>query len=166
MQKSCARDSKLRLQAQPCRSWLGNLQESPNRSEPRFCHPRNAACALTPQGAYRDETRISTSVSKNRATQDFPGGPAAKTAGSQRREPRFSLCSVVSDSLGPHGLRPTRLLCPWDFSGKNTGVGCHLPHPETEPVSPALVGRFFTLNHLGSLGWGGALEVASYRRLL
>ena len=33
--------------------------------------------------------------------------------------------SVVSDSLGPHGLYPARLLRPWDFSGKNTGVGCH-----------------------------------------
>ena len=33
--------------------------------------------------------------------------------------------SVVSDSLRPHGLQPTRLLCPWDFLGKNTGVGCH-----------------------------------------
>ena len=31
----------------------------------------------------------------------------------------------VSDSLWPHGLQPTRLLCPWDFSGKNTRVGCH-----------------------------------------
>ena len=25
----------------------------------------------------------------------------------------------------PHGLWPTRLLCPWDFLGKNVGVGCH-----------------------------------------
>ena len=25
----------------------------------------------------------------------------------------------------PHGLQHTRLLCPWDFPGKNTGVGCH-----------------------------------------
>ena len=33
--------------------------------------------------------------------------------------------SVVSDSLQPHGLQPTRLLCPWHSSGKNTGVGCH-----------------------------------------
>ena len=33
--------------------------------------------------------------------------------------------SVVSDSLRPHGLQPTRLLHPWDFPGKNTGVGCH-----------------------------------------
>ena len=36
------------------------------------------------------------------------------------------LCrSVVSNSLWPHGLWPVRLLCPWDFPGKNTGVGCH-----------------------------------------
>ena len=34
-------------------------------------------------------------------------------------------CSVMSDSLWPHGLQPAKLLCPWDFPGKNTGVGCH-----------------------------------------
>ena len=33
--------------------------------------------------------------------------------------------SVVSDSLQPHGLSPARLLCPWNFPGNNTGVGCH-----------------------------------------
>ena len=33
--------------------------------------------------------------------------------------------SVVPDSLWPHGLQPTRLLCPWDLPGKDTGVGCH-----------------------------------------
>ena len=27
--------------------------------------------------------------------------------------------------LTPHGLQPARLLCPWDFPGKNTGEGCH-----------------------------------------
>ena len=26
---------------------------------------------------------------------------------------------------GLHGLQPTRLLHPWEFSGKSTGVGCH-----------------------------------------
>ena len=31
--------------------------------------------------------------------------------------------SVVSDSSPPHGLQPTMLLRPWDFPGKNTGVG-------------------------------------------
>ena len=33
--------------------------------------------------------------------------------------------SVVSGSQWPHGLQPTRPLCPWDFPGKSTGVGCH-----------------------------------------
>ena len=33
--------------------------------------------------------------------------------------------SVMSNSSQPHGLRPTRLLHPWDFPGKSTGVGCH-----------------------------------------
>ena len=33
--------------------------------------------------------------------------------------------SIVSNSLQPHGLQPTRLLCPWDSPGRNTGVGCH-----------------------------------------
>ena len=36
-----------------------------------------------------------------------------------------SVPSVVFNSLWPHGLQPTRLLCPWDSPGKNTGVGCH-----------------------------------------
>ena len=31
----------------------------------------------------------------------------------------------MSDSSRPHGLQPTRLLRPWDFPGKSTGVGCH-----------------------------------------
>ena len=31
----------------------------------------------------------------------------------------------MSDSLGPHGLHPARLLCPWDSPGKKTGVGSH-----------------------------------------
>ena len=33
--------------------------------------------------------------------------------------------SVLFDSERPHGLQPTGLLCPWDFPGKSTGVGCH-----------------------------------------
>ena len=30
----------------------------------------------------------------------------------------------MSDSSRPQRLQPTRLLCPWDSPGKNTGVGC------------------------------------------
>ena len=32
------------------------------------------------------------------------------------------LCVTLSQ---PHGLEPARVLCLWDFPGKNTGVGCH-----------------------------------------
>ena len=34
-------------------------------------------------------------------------------------------CSVMSNSLQPHGLYLTRLLCPWDSPGKNTGLDSH-----------------------------------------
>ena len=33
--------------------------------------------------------------------------------------------SVLSNSLQPFGLHPTRLLHPWNFPGKNTGMGCY-----------------------------------------
>ena len=58
----------------------------------------------------------------------------------------------MSDSLQPCELWPARLLCPWNFPGKNTG-GLPCPPPEalldpgTEPeifMSPALAGGFFT----------------------
>ena len=64
----------------------------------------------------------------------------------------FSVALVMSDSLPPHGLEPTRLLGPRNSPGRNTGVGCHaflqgsLPDPGTEPSSfesPALVGRLY-----------------------
>ena len=31
----------------------------------------------------------------------------------------------MSDSVQPHRQQPTRLPCPWDSQGKNTGVGYH-----------------------------------------
>ena len=31
----------------------------------------------------------------------------------------------MSHSVRSHRQQPTRLLCPWDSPGKNTGVGCH-----------------------------------------
>ena len=61
--------------------------------------------------------------------------------------------SVVSDSVWPYGLQPTRLLCPWDSLGKNTGVGCHFLLQGIFLIQgsnlnllrlPALAGRLFT----------------------
>ena len=33
--------------------------------------------------------------------------------------------SSLEEFSRPHGLQPTRLLHPWDFPDKSTGVGCH-----------------------------------------
>ena len=42
---------------------------------------------------------------------------------------RYCCCQLVTQScpalLQPRGLQPTKLFYPWDFPGKNTGVGCH-----------------------------------------
>ena len=52
--------------------------------------------------------------------------------------------SVMFNSLQLQGLEPTRLLCPCNSSGKNTGVGClsllqgNLSNPGIEPRSPIL----------------------------
>ena len=35
------------------------------------------------------------------------------------------VASVISDSVGPYGLQPVRLLYPWDSPGKSSRVGCH-----------------------------------------
>ena len=54
----------------------------------------------------------------------------------------------MSNSLHPRGLQPARLLCPWDFPGKNTWSGLPFPSPGDLPdpginhMSPALMGGF------------------------
>ena len=47
-----------------------------------------------------------------------PVNPKEKKSESESR-------SVLSNCLWPHEPYLTRLLCPWDFPGKNTGVDCH-----------------------------------------
>ena len=74
------------------------------------------------------------------------------------------VCSVISDSLQPHGLQPTRLLCPWDFPSKNTIVGCHFLLQGIFPaqgLNLCLLGRLhwqtdsLPLSHLGSPSLSG-----------
>ena len=60
-------------------------------------------------------------------------------------------CSVMSDSLKPHGLSPTRPLCPWGFAGKITGAGCHFFHQgifPTRRLNPGLLHCRKILYHL------------------
>ena len=40
----------------------------------------------------------------------------------------------MSDSFRPSRLWPTRLLCPWDAPGRNTGLGCHALLQGTFPI--------------------------------
>ena len=85
----------------------------------------------------------------------FPAevGPFLWSAQPLRRCPLDVLCAVLRRVrlFSTPWTVPTRLLCPWDFSGKNTRVSCHfllqgnLSHPgiePTSPASPALAGGF------------------------
>ena len=66
-------------------------------------------------------------------------------------------CSVVFDSLWPHGLQPARFLCPWDFPAKNTGVGFHF----------LLRGIFLTQeSNLGVLHCRQILYLLNYEEIL
>ena len=71
--------------------------------------------------------------------------------------------SVVSDSSQSNGLQPTRLLSPWDFPGKSTGVGFHcLLHTSSsvhliiqfsfiKRASPYVIVSYFLCNQLSSI---------------
>ena len=68
---------------------------------------------------------------------------------------RILKSSVVSVSLRPHGLWPARLHCPWDFPGKNTGLGCHFLLQGiflTQGSNPGLLHCRRTLYHLSHQG--------------
>ena len=48
----------------------------------------------------------------------------------------YCCCSATKSCLSVlqlHGLQCARLLCPWDFPGKNTGVRCHFLIQEIFP---------------------------------
>ena len=62
----------------------------------------------------------------------------------------------MSNSLRPHGLQPTRLLCPWNFPDKNTGAGCHFLLQGIFPTQVSNLGlplyrqMLYRLSHQGS----------------
>ena len=80
----------------------------------------------------------------------------------------LTVCSVLFDCLQPHRVRhdwsdaaaaatpwrehtPARLLCAWDFPGKNTGVGCCFPLQGTFLTQGSNPCLFPLLCHLGRL---------------
>ena len=53
---------------------------------------------------------------------------------------------VVSNSWRPHEQQPTRLLCPWDSPGQNTGAGSRSLLQGIFPTQVSrIAGRFFTV---------------------
>ena len=59
-------------------------------------------------------------------------------------------------TLQPRGLQPSRLLCPWDFPGKSTGVGSHIllhgifPTQGLNPGLPSCKQMLYRLSHQGN----------------
>ena len=97
--------------------------------------------------------------SSKKSTEYFPSIPVGSTISSKTMSLMcVHMCSAAKSCLtlwdpmdcSPPGSRP------WDFPGKNTGVGSHsllqgnLPNSGIEPASPALADEFFTAKPLGS----------------
>ena len=115
-----------------------------------------------------DCTYLCSCWQKRNVPWEFPGGLVVRTPGF-RCDWLVLSCSVVSDSLWSYGLWPTRLLCPWDFPGKNTRVGCHFLLQGIVPTQGSnlrplhcrwilyrwALGEAFTAGGLGLIpGWG------------
>ena len=87
---------------------------------------RGPGCAVGKGGTPRARRSIRVSTPRGQ-------GPLSSTVvqgwvGSHARLSARA-CLAVSDSLWPPGLEPARLFGPWDFPGRNTGVGCHFLLP-------------------------------------
>ena len=82
----------------------------------RFSRAR--LCVTTETAAHQAPPSLGFSRQEHWSGFPFPSPMHEREKGKWSR-------SVVSNSSWPHGLQPTRLLRPWDFPGKSTGVGCH-----------------------------------------
>ena len=75
-------------------------------------------CATPEMAAHQTPPSLGFSRQEHRSGLPFPSPMQESEKWKWSR-------SIMSNSSWPHGLQPTRLLCPWDFPGKSTGVGCH-----------------------------------------
>ena len=67
--------------------------------------------------------------------------PETKHPRGTRKTARLRHCCLVPQSCLPL-LQPLRLLCPWDFPGKNTGVGCHFLLQPRDRTCISCIGRW------------------------
>ena len=119
--------------------WIvGETKEIGNRSTNHGSHTQSAAAAKSLQSC----PTLCNPIDGSPPCSPIPGILQARTlqwvAISFSNVWKWSR-SVVSDPQRSYGLQPSRLLCPWDFLGKSTGVGCHcLLHPVRETTKFAL----------------------------
>ena len=99
------------LQSSPWGRKDSDTTEGPNWTDPK-------TCSTSFSGAHR------ASLCTLKPPEEVLKGGRCNSRGFSLRRKCLSF-SVVSDSLQPHGLEPTRLLCLWNSPGLNNGVGCH-----------------------------------------
>ena len=59
--------------------------------------------------------------------------------------------SVMSNSVQTHGEEPTKLFCPWDSPGKNTGVGCYVLLQEIFPTQHLYIYTYIHIKNTARL---------------
>ena len=97
------------------------FQAAPGGSESRAPQPsQEAVCGRGGMGALVTRGDGAASVSEDCWTVMGPGelGTTSFFRTENWRMPKKKSCSVMSNSLQPHGL-----YCPWNSPGQNTGVG-------------------------------------------
>ena len=86
----------------------------------------------TVHGVTKNQTRLSMRAESS-SLQTVSSAVAWDRGGS--RLPTFTLSpTALLVYVLYNGLQPARLLCPWDFPGKNSGVGCHFLLPGIFPT--------------------------------
>ena len=117
----------------PCESWnpLTSLEHLPEHEDFRPPSLSASGVLTLPQGLGDSPPTSLLSVQVLPPQEGFPcpAPPPAPLIPMLSGEegvyvPAPSLQSCL-DSLRPHGVQHARLLCPWGFPGKNTGVSSH-----------------------------------------
>ena len=91
--------------------WCGGTEGRPSWGAASCSSPPRGDPCLPLPGLNRLLGQVLNGLSKAKLFSLHPKKVCART--------------VKSDTLRPHRLQPTRLLCPWDCPGKKTGVGGH-----------------------------------------